>query len=383
MLLVNTRHKSWHIHESYQRDVEAVAETDEARRLHRGVDVQDARQVLGLLGYDAHRAPRHTGKPHNNIGRPALVHLKEVPPVYHSPDNFLDIVGLHRVLRNDVAQGLIPAVGRVAGFHNRGVFGVVAGEEGEEPAHRLETIRLGVVGEVGHPALRGVGVGAPQLLVRNLLPRYRLDDIRPRDIHLADAPHHKDEVGEGGGVGGSPGAWPQNDRYLGDNPAGQHIALEDLSVAGQAEHPLLNACPAGVAHPHHRGTHLHGQVHDLANLFGHRLRKGTAQDGEILGIDENGAPVHGAPAGYHRVSRHLLLRQAKLGGSVGHQGVQFFKTPLVQKEGDALSGGQFAFGMLLLNTLLAPAETALGLEAQEVLQFGGKGRGFAHCPLWE
>src|SRR5438128_5148765 len=54
VLLVAARQVARHVDEGDDRDPEGVAEADEARRLHRRIDVDRARQVLRLVAYDTH-----------------------------------------------------------------------------------------------------------------------------------------------------------------------------------------------------------------------------------------------------------------------------------------------------------------------------------------
>ena len=57
MLLVDAGQESRNVDQRQQRNVEAVAGADEARRLVGRVDVQDAGQHFGLLRDDADAAP--------------------------------------------------------------------------------------------------------------------------------------------------------------------------------------------------------------------------------------------------------------------------------------------------------------------------------------
>ena len=54
VLLLGSGQEARNVHEGYERDVEGVAETYEAGSLPGGVDVQNAGQVLGLVGHDTH-----------------------------------------------------------------------------------------------------------------------------------------------------------------------------------------------------------------------------------------------------------------------------------------------------------------------------------------
>ncbi len=55
-----------------ERDVEAVAEADEARGLHRRVDVEHAREHLRLVGDDADRAPADAREADDDVRRELL-----------------------------------------------------------------------------------------------------------------------------------------------------------------------------------------------------------------------------------------------------------------------------------------------------------------------
>ena len=67
-----------HVLEGDERDVEGVAEAHEARALHRGVDVETARQVRRLVGDDADGPAAEPREPDDDVLRVVLVHLEEV-----------------------------------------------------------------------------------------------------------------------------------------------------------------------------------------------------------------------------------------------------------------------------------------------------------------
>ena len=67
--------------EGHERDVEAVAEAHEARGLHRGVDVEAAGQVGGLVGDDADRAAAEPAEADDDVRREVGVDLEEVAVV--------------------------------------------------------------------------------------------------------------------------------------------------------------------------------------------------------------------------------------------------------------------------------------------------------------
>ena len=85
-----------HVHEGDERDVERIAEADEARRLHRRVDVQHAGERARLVADDADRMTAQPREAADDVLRPALVHLEEVAVVDDAPDDVVHVVRLVR-----------------------------------------------------------------------------------------------------------------------------------------------------------------------------------------------------------------------------------------------------------------------------------------------
>src|SRR6266513_5689999 len=75
-LLLRPREEAGHVDEREEREVEAVAEPDEPRRLDRGVDVEGAREHLGLVPDDSDRMTLEARKADYDVPRPLLVHLE-------------------------------------------------------------------------------------------------------------------------------------------------------------------------------------------------------------------------------------------------------------------------------------------------------------------
>ncbi len=100
--------------------------------------------------------------------------------------------------------------------------------------------------------------------------------------------------------------------------------------------------------------------------FGER----SAEDGEVLGEDEDHAAFDAAVAGDEAVAVDLLLSHAEVGGAVGDQLVGFFEAGFVEQELDALAGGHFAFFVLAFAALGAAAvfgEVIAFLEFRQLL----------------
>ena len=96
------------------RDVEAVAEADEARGLAGGVDVEDAGQDVRLLRDDADDVPVEPREADDDVLREELGNLEEVAVVDDAVDDFLHLVRDVRVVGDDRVQLVVHPV-RVVG----------------------------------------------------------------------------------------------------------------------------------------------------------------------------------------------------------------------------------------------------------------------------
>ena len=187
--------------------------------------------------------------------------------------------------------------GGSAGAAYGGAFEVVLRQEREEVARVLERRFLVRGGEVRDPRLRRVRDGAAELLERDLLARHRLHDVGARDEHVRRLLGHEHEVGDRGRVDRAACAGAHDQRELRHDAGGLHVAPEDLGVAGERDDALLDPCAAGVVDPDHRAAVLDGHVHHLADLLGEDLGERAAEDGEVLGEDEDLAAEDLAVAG--------------------------------------------------------------------------------------
>src|SRR4029450_2146147 len=72
-----------------------------------------------------------------------------------------------------------------------------------------------------------------------------------------------------------------DDGDLRDDARAHDVALEDVGVAREADHTLLDARAARVVEPDDRSPDLQRQVHDLHDLLGERALEAGAEDGEV------------------------------------------------------------------------------------------------------
>ena len=110
VLLVGSGHEARHVDEGDERDVEAIAEAHEARRLHRRVDVEHARENGRLIGHDADGAPADAREADHDVLRVRLGDLEEVRVVDDGAHDLLHVVRAarlerdHRVELGDLAR---------------------------------------------------------------------------------------------------------------------------------------------------------------------------------------------------------------------------------------------------------------------------------------
>ena len=110
VLLVDAGQEPGNIFEHQQRDVECVAEADEARTFPRGVDVENASQKRRLIGHDADRMAIQADEADHEIASEMLMHFEEVAFIRHDPDEIAHFIRLIRIL-GDEAIELRPGYG--------------------------------------------------------------------------------------------------------------------------------------------------------------------------------------------------------------------------------------------------------------------------------
>ena len=145
----------------------------------------------------------------------------------------------------------------------------------------------------------------------------------------------------------------------GMTPEAMHVALEHLAVAAERGDALLDARAAGVEQADDRRARLHRHVLHLDDLLRVGLGQRAAEHGEVLGEQEHGAAVHGAPAGDHAVAGDFRLLHAEVAGAVLDEHVELLERALVEQQLDALARGQLAALVLRLDARLAAAEAGL------------------------
>jgi len=100
VLLFDTGQKSGHIDKRQQRDVEGVAESNEAGNFAGGVDVQGPSDYAGLIGHDSYCAPLDTAEADHRIRRKSGLDFEEVLMIEQWSEHSTNVVGDFRFCRH-------------------------------------------------------------------------------------------------------------------------------------------------------------------------------------------------------------------------------------------------------------------------------------------
>src|SRR5919197_436798 len=87
VLLRRAGQEARHVDKRQERDVEAIAEAHEASGLYRGVDVQAAGQVCGLIGDDPDGPSAEPTEADYDVGGECRLNLEEVLVVEDGADH--------------------------------------------------------------------------------------------------------------------------------------------------------------------------------------------------------------------------------------------------------------------------------------------------------
>ncbi len=135
VFLRHTRHKARHIFKRYQRNVEAITESNETRALNRRVDIQHTRKKRGLISDNPDRTPTQPREPDTDVRRKHLLHFEEVTIIDDRVDHFANVVRLIRSLGNQVVEFRLNAIMAVAHFNTWRIFKIVRRNKRKEFTH--------------------------------------------------------------------------------------------------------------------------------------------------------------------------------------------------------------------------------------------------------
>ena len=171
----------------------------------------------GLIGHDAHRGTAQPGEPHHDVVRIAPLHFQEHPIVHDPADDAVHVVGLVGGIGDQLEQRLVAPFDRVAGGALGWLVQIVERKESDQLADGPDALGLRIVHEVGDSRGLAVSIGPAQVVEADLLMGDGLHHAGAGHEHVAHAPDHEDEIGDGGAIHRPAGAGPQDGGNLRDH----------------------------------------------------------------------------------------------------------------------------------------------------------------------
>jgi hypothetical protein len=175
--------------------------------------------------------------------------------------------------------------------------------------------------------------------------------LRDYAEHVAGPLDHEDEIGDSRRIGGTSGAWAEDDTDLGDHLRRPHIAVEDLTVSIEANHAFLNTCATAVVDADDGYAERHCQVHYFVNLLGGRFAEAPAKDAEILAVHADPSPLYRPMACNDTVGVRARSLEAELVGAMSDEHVQLGEGSRVKQALDAFPSSHLSPGMLACDRL--------------------------------
>ena len=156
----------------------------------------------------------------------------------------------------------------------------------------------------------------------------------------------------------------------------EQFVVENLPIAGQGVHRLLNAGAAGVAQAHHGAARLQSHVHDFTDFGRVHLAQRSALGGKVLSVYKNRAPVDLAVTGNHAVGRDVLIPHTEGGTAVAHKAVHLCKSAGIHQQFNPFTGRPLPQRVLLLHRFRAAAPQHTGRMRVKLSQLFRR----SHCP---
>ena len=305
-------HEAGDVGQVDQRDVEGVAEPDEARRLVGGVDHEHAALDLRLIGDDAGHAPADAGQPHDDLPREQLLDLEPRAGIHHPVDHLVHVEPLALVVGHDLVDRA-PGLGLDRGRPRRRLA-ERAGHVGQVALGQLDRFLVGGGQHVTAAGDLAVHARAAQLFQRRLLADGHLDHARAADVERGLALHHDDQIGQRRQIGRAGRRGTEQDADLRhhareldlvvEDPAGVEAAGEDLDLLG-------DPAAGGVHQVEHRHAQPRGLLLDAHDLQHGLLAPRAGLHRVVVGHDADGAAPHAADAGDDAVGRRVGLVRAR------------------------------------------------------------------------
>ena len=371
-LLFRPHHEARLVGEVDHRQVEGVAQLQEADHLGAGGHVHGAAEALGVVDHHPHRIAVHAGQADDARAPVERGDLEEGIPVQHRVQDPVGVVHAALLPRDGGQQEFVSALRVVAGFHPGWQPPHVVRQIAEEALDLLEGVGLGVREVVDHAALVHLAAFVAEILLADVDAEGGLHHRRPAGKHLADALHHHVEVGEAGIHRWQPGHGTEHRR------GHRHFAEQILDargdrIGGNVGAPDLleglDAAAGGVEQADVGQPPVPRHLLGVAALVADGRVRGAAAHGEVASGEHRPAAVDGGEADHHVRRAHVGELVAVVGRGPG-QGADLLEGARVRQEVYALADGELAPPPLLGDAGLAAHLRGERPAAIELLDFG-------------
>ena len=240
VLLTCTWQESWYVNERYDRNIECVAETNEAGCLAASVYIEYTCVSCWLVGYDTNALTIEAGETSDDVLGELRLNLEELSVIGYSTNHLIHIVCLVRIVWDNLVQSIVHAVDRVCALYAWSLFCIVARDVREQALDHLDSLFLCLCCEVGYTTLGCVNRCTTEVLCIDVLTSYGLDNLRTSQEHVRSLLLHDNEVGQTWRVNGTTGARAHDSRNLWDDTRSEDVALEDLTITSEGADTFLN-----------------------------------------------------------------------------------------------------------------------------------------------
>ncbi len=330
VLLACTAQEARNINKGKDLDVECVAETYETCGLAAGVAVKHTGKPVRLVGNDTCRAAVETSETADDVLGIILVNLHEVTVVNDGVDDVLHIVGLVRIIGNDLVQAVLDTCGIIGALNKWSFLHIVLRDERNETTNLGYSLLLGSGNEMCHAGFGGMHLGTTQLLNRHILTRHALHNLRAGDEHVRVLLGHHDEVRESRGVNRTAGTRAKDHTDLRHNARCKDITLEDLGITGECTCTLLDTRTARIVQSDDRCTEFHSHIHHVADLLCHGLRQRTADNRCILSEHKYQTAVDRTRTAGYAITEEDLLLHTEVVATVGEEHINLLERTFVE-----------------------------------------------------
>ncbi len=379
--LIRTWQKSGNIFKSDQGNVERIAESNESRALQRRFDIEASGKMRRLVRDDADGTAIEPRKSNHKILRVKFVNLKKISIVGNGVNDVLDVVGNIRFRRHKRVQRWFRAIRRIACGTLRHILQIVGGKKRQQFTHQQQALLIVVRKKLSDTADTVMRIGAAELLLRHFFVGDGLENIRSGNEHVAGLVHHHDEIRDRGRIDGAAGTRSHDGGDLRDHSGCQRIAKKDIGVTAERKHAFLNSRTAGIVEPDHRRSHLHGEIHDLADFPGIGFAERAAKNREVLSENIDQTAVDAAVSAHDSIAGILLRLHSEIAAAMLDELVDFFEGVLVEQKGDALARRHLAIGLLAIQPFAAAAKFGSTIQLAQMFNAIGSGDAGHYVPL--